>query len=962
MHPSRLAPIVMMLTLMALRVPAVQAQGSIAGRVAESRATQPIAGATLEVEGTGLGAITDDQGRYRIANVPAGSYTLIARRIGYAPSQLQVAVVNQRPTTVDFTLQTSAIGLDRIVVTGTAGGERLRTIGSSVATISANDVVSLGQPPDLGSLLNARAPGLLINQGTGRIGTAPSITIRGTSSIGLSNAPLLYIDGVRMDNATQRLNDIHPQDIESIEVIKGPAAATIYGTEASNGVIQLITKKGAAGAPQFTMQAQYGSIFFRDADGRMPTNYLRDAGGNVVAWNAMQQEKERGTPLFEPGNSKALNGSISGGLGGFNYYLSSAYTKEKGIEPSNYDQLFSLQSNLDLAATPKFNLATTLRYADSRIHFGTADAFFRAYYGHGLLFPQSRGFVLGVPPEVFWALNDDFENVNRFTVSSSANHTPTSWLTQRLITGVDFVGGDSRALRRFAPPEYATYLNPTAAAGQITQTLRRTINLTGDYSATARFNLRSALTSASSFGLQVARLESTQSVLGGRGFPAPGLETVSAAATPLPSTQTDLLNTTVGAFAQEQFGWRDRLFVTAALRVDNNSAFGENFRWVTYPKVDASWVIDEEPFWRWGSLVDRLRARVAYGESGRAPSAFSALRTFTPVQGPGGSTAATPGALGNPELRPERGKEFEFGFDASLFNRLTLDYTHFNKKTVDVIINQLVAPSVGFPGSVPLNLGQVNSGGFELTANLLAVTRARVQWEIGANFSRAESMVMDLGAASGSISASGQFNRVGYPINGQWTRRVVSADRNPTTQLATNILCDAGPGAAPVACASAPFQYMGPSTPTTSGAVFNTITLWKRLRLYGLVDFRGGNRRFNTDDFQACTGSAGGSLCLQNMYPDRYPVTEIAQVVATAISQHTRDWYYEDASFAKLRELSVAYDIPARFIPGVSSASLTLAGKELATWTKSRALDPENNQQSVTPPLSRVNLTLSLRM
>src|SRR5213078_567535 len=147
------------------------------------------------------------------------------------------------------------------------------------------------------------------------------------------------------------------------------------------------------------------------------------------------------------------------------------------------------------------------------------------------------------------------------------------------------------------------------------------------------------------------------SFLGGTGFPAPGVELVSATATAAASSQSQTINTTIGAYAQQQFGWRERLFLTGAVRVDNNSAFGEDFKWVTYPKLSGSWVVNEEPFWHWSNVVNTLKLRAAYGESGRQPVTFSALRTFLPVQGPGGVSAVTPGSIGNPDLKPERGKE-----------------------------------------------------------------------------------------------------------------------------------------------------------------------------------------------------------------------------------------------------------------------------------------------------------------
>jgi TonB-dependent SusC/RagA subfamily outer membrane receptor len=234
--------------------------GTIVGRVTDARSHEGITGVAVHIEGGSQGAITDQDGSYRIPNVTPGSYTVAARRIGYTAARAQVTVVADQEVTADFALEAAAMSLDQVVVTGTAGAEQRRSIGNAVTGVNnAPEVLAKSAAPDLGKLLNARAPGVVVVPNSGRLGAGPNIQIRGRSSLSLDNSPLIYIDGVRVNNAVGtgpgqngygsqnadvggRLDDISPQDIESIEIIKGPAAATIYGTEAANGVIQIITK------------------------------------------------------------------------------------------------------------------------------------------------------------------------------------------------------------------------------------------------------------------------------------------------------------------------------------------------------------------------------------------------------------------------------------------------------------------------------------------------------------------------------------------------------------------------------------------------------------------------------------------------------------------------------------------------------------------------------------------------
>jgi TonB-linked SusC/RagA family outer membrane protein len=965
-------------------------EGTVVGRVTDSATALGISSATVQLEGTRFGAVADQEGHYRILGVVPGVYSAVARRIGYAPRRRSITVAAGQEVTVDFALRTSTTSLDEVIVTGTAGGEQRRSIGNAVSTISAPNVLEQSQSPELGDLLKARAPGVTIEQNTGRLGAGPNIQIRGISSIGLNNAPLLYVDGVRVDNSAatgpvqvgfgsqnsqvaNRLNDINPEDIESIEIIKGPAAATIYGTEAANGVIQVITKKGGATRPKFSMNVRAGSIYFRDPEGRLPTNYAPDADGNVTAWNGVQAEKDSGRSLFNNGSSQLYNLSLSGGANQLQYYLSSTYQFDRGVEANNSARQFSAHANVNVAATPKLDVGTSLNFVKLNNHLGTdggVSSMLGAEFGHINIFTPARGFFPNQPPELFTTLYDNTDEANRFTGSITFTHRPIGWFSQRFIAGIDYTGDNGKSLERFAPSDLAAFLSPTSAAGEIGQVLRQLTTLTADYSGTATFNVSSAIKSATSVGGQFYRTQADTSFLGGMGFPAPGVEAISATATPIQASQDRILNTTVGAYGQEQLSWNDRLFLTGAVRVDNNSAFGENFKWITYPKVSASWVVNEEPFWH-SSFINTLHLRAAYGESGRAPAVFSALRTYLPIQGPLGLNAITAGAYGNPGLQPERGKELELGFETQLFKRLNLDFTYYNKHTTNEIVEQPLAPSTGFPGTQFANIGQVNNHGVELQATFAAITRPSFKWEITGNIATAKNKIVSLGDLP-NIAGIGQNNLAGYPIGSYFAKHVVSADRDPNTGFATNVLCDGGPGNGAVACADAPLLYAGNPTPTLTGAIGNTISIGKRLRLYALVDFRHGNKLYNFIEEARCAGELGIGFCDADYHPQKYSPLYLAELDASLASSGLNDQFIQDDGFAKLREISATYALPEHFIPGVTTASITLAARELHTWTHYRGPDPEINynanagvpginfDQGVLPPLSRITASLNI--
>ena len=987
--PSRalatLALVVFALTGPAPAAVAQEGSGVVAGKVTDARAN-PIANVTVRVDGTRLAGSTGADGMYRIANVPAGSRTIVFTRLGYSSQRSTATVSAGGEATVNVTLTPGVVALEEVIVTGTAGVQERRSIGNAVSSISAVDELAKSAAPDMTNLLRSRVPGLDVLQSTARVGAGPAIQIRGASSMALGNTPLFYVDGIRIDNGTgrtiqgtgglatqnasvgSRLNDINPQDIESIEVIKGPAAGTIYGTEATNGVVHIITKKGAGGR-QNRLSIDNGVMYFRDYLNRMPTNLL-DSSGTIVGWNGAKQEADSGRPLFHTGQERHFAASTSGGRDQLRYYMSLGYQNDLGIEDNNWIRQGTVHANVGAPLNASTDATLSMNFLNSAAHLGTdggASTMLNTIGGHRRIFPANRGFF-STPPEVTQRLYDNFSGVTHYTGGLTVNNSLVKWYTQRAIVGIDFMSEDARALERFAPPDLAGFLSAAAAAGRIGQTLRRNTIFTADYSGTASYAVTSDLGTATSIGGQFNKTQANTSFLGGQGFAGPGLETVSATATAVAASQGVTVNTTIGAYLQEQLTWRDRLYLTGAVRVDNNSAFGEDFKWVTYPKVALSWVVSEEPFFKWTDAIPSLRLRTAYGESGRQPNAFSALRTFAPIPFAAGGNAVTPNALGNPELRPERGKELEVGLEATLWNRLSLDFTHFRKKTIDAIVNQPVAPSSGFSGSRVANLGQVDSDGLELSATYTQPFGDRLEWTSGLNLSTVENTIRK--NITSVIASVGTANIVGYPVNGVWSKKVVAATYDPATRsvVPASVLCADTAGRPPIACASAPFVFIGPSTPTMFWSWGNTLRIGRSLQVYALLDSRRGNRLFNQNETIRCLGLTGGRFCDANHNPQNYDPKLLANYLPTALGAGTIDQLMQDASFVKLREVSATYQVPQRFVRGFSGASITLAGRELATWTDYRGLDPESatgtggsiTDQAIIPPLTRFIATLNL--
>jgi TonB-linked SusC/RagA family outer membrane protein len=923
----------------------VRAQaGAVSGRVVDTRNLAPLAGAQIAVEGSGKGTLSDSRGHFTLQGLSGAQVTLQVVMLGYQTLRRTVAVGQ---SDVVLALEQSAIELNQLVVTGTAGATQRRAIGNSIAQIQAGTIAQTAPVTDLGQLLNARAPGVIVLPPSGSVGSGPRILIRGKSSFSLSSDPLIYVDGVRVDNRgptggsgfgdVSRLNDIDPDEIQSIEIIKGPAAATLYGTEATNGVIQIITKRGRPGQTRIDASVREGVNWFMNPEGRWPINYYKDpTSGEVVAFNLARTESQAGRPLFQNGQIQGYSVSASGGTDQVQYYAGFDYDHDAGAIPTSLSQTTGGRVNITATPSKALDIRGSAGFTVVRTNTGNdGNYMFNSVLSRpGNRDTPTRGFY-GAPAEVLVKAQIFTIDENHFTTSTELDHHPATWFAERLKAGLDLSNEvDDNFMPRLTP-DLAQFYTPTQAAGSKSIAQTNLLNTTLDYSGTLTFPLGHGLSSATSVGAQYYRQMTRLLSATGRGFPAPGVETLAGAAVTFGSDDY-VENVTVGLYAQEQLSLNDRLFVTAALRGDDNSAFGKHFKAVYYPKFSASWVLNEEPWWHVG-FIDALKLRMAYGQSGQQPQAFAALRTFEPVTGQAGASAVTPQFVGNPDLGPERASELEVGFEAGLLRqRLGLDFTFYNRTTHNAIVLRDVAPSTGFPGQQYVNLGGVRNRGVELlvTGHVLQAPNAAL--DLTFNVSHNSNSVLAIGLPNTPYLESGFGNRIepGYPIWGAWARRVVSADRGPDG-TPINIKCDDGKGGA-VDCASAPHVYVGPIDPPTQGSVSAAFTFRKSLTLSALVDFKHGAREWSSSLW--CPGILG---CKDEVYPgDFNPV-----FAASSVLGYTDDarWWM-DVSFTKLREVSLSYVIPARLsrIVGAQRASIVFAARNLHTWTRFPGLDPEN--------------------
>ena len=968
--------------LMAASVVEAQTTGTVRGRVTEAGSGRGLSDAQVTVSGTTRGGVTNPNGDYAIDNVPAGSYTVVVRRLGYARKTAQVTVTAGGTARADFDLSIAATQLDAIVTTGTAGAVEKRTVGNAITQIDAADVTAKTNVSTVTDILVGRSPGVTVAAGSGTPGTASEIRIRGASSFTLS-PPVVFIDGVRMSTAglgnfdpsgqglsansggqgANALDLVNPEDIESMEIIKGPAAATLYGADAAGGVIQIITKKGARGQQraQWGGRVEMGQNDLGSVD--IPTNYTLCTATRMAATTTLNGQTVplypgcQGQPVntlltqnplrdlpggLRDGALRNLSAHVRGGSDRFSYYMSADQAYDEGVMGNNYDRRNSLRSNFGFAPAT---------YADFQVNVGIVDGHVRlpldGESAQGLLFSALRGSpgrISTLPGQTVQGWNtvtpaqsnqyDNETSTQRITFGATANYQPWRWFRNRLTLGLDWTQGMATL---FAPPNTPVLTGDTL--GLFAERMPRNTYYTLDYSGSIERGVTSSLLSTTSFGSQVVASENRRLDATGTGLGSPDVTLIGTAAIRT-GANTYSANNSVGYYVQEQLGWNNRLFGTVAVRVDDNSSFGTNFNVITYPKASLSWILSEEPALQ--GLFRALRTsdfkfRTAWGEAGRAPAPYSATRTYTidvVTLGANSASSLRTSAFGNPNLKPERGSELEIGFEGSHFNgRFGTDFTFYNKTMNDVLVFTAVAPSSGFRGSQQANLGKTNNRGIELGVTGTLLQLKSFGWESRLSLSTNRNRLLSFGdttihsqtpfASYGSV----QQHRVGYPLGGYWAP---FPKRNPDGSL---VLVNG-------AIALDTAVYIGNASPTREMAFTNTFTLFHDFTIYSLFDYQGGFYNYRGVDLYRCASSQN---CIQLNDPNFSPAD--LPIYQAGVSNAPRGVYIHRADFVKLRDLSLTYALPSRWAAKASAtaASITLAGHNLHLWSDYPGPDPEVN-------------------
>ncbi|MGQ0764814.1 MAG: SusC/RagA family TonB-linked outer membrane protein [Gemmatimonadota bacterium] len=978
-----------------------ESQGEINGRVTDALTGQPIAAAQISVIGTTLGSQTNNDGQYTIRGVSPGQVTLRILRIGYAEQRRQVTVATGTPVSQSFALQAVAVSLNPVVTTAT-GQQRRIEVGNAIAQVDAADIVQTKVVTNMADLLVAKAAGVLVFSGT-QTGAGTRVRIRGTSSLSLTNNPIYVIDGIRVEGTTgsstvgvggttpSRVGDLNPEEIESIEVVRGPSAATLYGTDAANGVIVITTKKGIAGRPQWTTYTEQTAITDRNeyptafwgwrtgptaATTSSRSNTVQCFLSQVAAGTCVQDSvtsynlhnDPESTP-YGVGYRRQYGAQLRGGTEAVRYFLHGEFEDEDGVtKVPEFDQRYLSFRDRSLLPeqespnrltreTARANLSILLpQDADIGVNFGyitqdlrlprsddsgTAGIAANVYGGPGFKYNLTAagdtlyGWRQFTPRDIYQATTN--QAIERMIGSTNANWRANDWLSVRGNFGLDLINRHDTQICRFANC-------PNIGQDRLGFKVDNRTNFyiyTLDAAATATRQLSDILQSKTTAGLQFYRNVFHRNGASGSQLP-PGAVTVTSGAVK-DADETTSESRTLGGFLEQSVAFRDRLFLTGAVRSDRNSAFGANFKTVFYPKLSASWVVSDESFFPQTAWLNQLRLRSAYGASGVQPGTIDAVQFFSPSTArteSGDEPALVFSTLGNRNLKPERSTEMEVGIDGSFFNsRVSTELTYYDKKSRDALISRILPPSIGTGATARLeNLGEVRNWGWELLVNASVLQRRNFAWDVTINGSANDNELVSLGGVPNIIGTT-QSQKEGYPLYGWWSRRLLSfEDKNGDGIIAYS----ANPTLTELTVSDTA-EFHGYSLPKHELALSSGVDFWgRRLRLSGMIDYKGGHLVYNNSERIRC---ASRFNCEGLISKSASLFEQARTVMVREHPSRSVSGFFEDGDFLRFRELSLTFNAPeqwaSRLFRGRSIVA-TLAARNVGMiWTRYTGVDPE---------------------
>ena len=956
------------------------AQTSISGTVLSAENDEPVIGASILVKGANASTITDTNGKFTIRIPEGAGRTLVISYIGM--EKQEVFARNGMVVKLNSTDQT----LDDVVVVGYQTIRKEAKTGS-IATVDGDDLASIPET-SVDRMLSGKMAGVSVSSTNGQPGATTEIRIRGTSSIGATNEPLYVVDGipVESENVSGLTNSMNPlalinaSDIASVTVLKDAAAASIYGSRAANGVILITTKSGEAGKSKITARARYGiSTLANDNDFQMANleeyvQYQRDARVNagydvddptsdyyfpqaLVSKRATNWLKE----MTRNGNLQEYELIASGGAGKTTYYTSMSYNKTEGIVPCVGFEKMQIRANLDTELNKWLKMGTRLQGGYMKVNdtqngltsdngLSPSNPFYTALalaptmnaYNEDGSYNFNLPFVFNINPIAVLYEQDQYDKQYKFNGTAYLEWKPIKQLTFRTNNSIEYAITDSRYYAPdFVYTDYRARLQ-TAAVQYRLLTTSNTISYDDVFSDVHSVNVLVGQ-EANTYNYSYLTGAST-GVNQERPYHSVGVSAED-------QTVGDGLieSAMVSVFGVAEYSYDGRYYIKGSLRTDGSSKFGPDRRWGTFWAASASWNIHNEAFMQdIKNVLNVLKLRYSYGVNGNdniPDYAHYGLYSDIVYNGVSGQL---PSQLQNRKLTWETNKTHNIGIDFRLFDRLNGTIDWYTRRTEDMLIAAPLPYTTGF-SRLNQNVGKIRNSGIEVQLDAEIINTNDLKWNAGVNFAANRSKVLELAPGQDFMGTSIRYV-VGDQLITYWLYDYAGVNPQNGNALWRNeegLLTENYSDARRIRCGS-------PEPLWTGG--FNTDISWKGLSLSVLLEARYGNKVLNYDRM---TFEADGAYGDQNVWkgalnywkkPGDMNVLPKPVYNNTSNSYNTSTRYLEDGSYLRIKDITLAYNLPSKWIKKalMSGVRIYASALNLYTFHNMNYFDPEHGTRGNT--------------
>jgi len=941
------------ITLSLVLTSLLSAQSVFQGTVTDTDG-ESLPGVQVFLKDTYTGTTTSMEGEFKIA-IPEDAGVLVFSYIGYETQEVEVSSSTPSPFSVE--MKVDVLKGDEVIVTGLASSVKRRNAANAVASVSGEELV--GAPVQtLDAALNGKFAGVRVRHNSGAPGGGMSVNLRGVSTITGETQPLYVIDGVVVNNSTNqsgidvvsaatgagsarpqgqpanRISDFNPNDIESVEVLKGASAAAIYGAKATNGVIIITTKKGQAGKTRVNFSQKFGSSSVMKKVGTRDFTYqeaVDQFGASVADLGTHSAGKYTKTYDYEDmlyGNTGALKEtslSLSGGSDKTQFYLSTQYLDEKSIVKNRFYERFSGRLNMNHRVSDRFKVASTAYLARTKSDRGITgnDNTNKSYnfsFGFTPNFVNITQNADGTWPDhptnpsnplhTVEVLTNE-ETVNRATGSVSADYTvfrtgSSSFSLNSVFSG-DYVGQLNEI---FSPPELQDEKskdNPGQSVLTNTHSLNTNVNLNGVFRTTV-----GAMKSTTTSGLSFETLDWNYSSIMASGMVVTQTNIDQSASTS--TLQSRRFQQDRGVFVQEELQVGDAVYVAASMRGDKSSTLGKTDEYNWYPKVAGSY-----QFGSMAGLFDNLKVRLAYGQTGNLPPPTAKYTSMAPYNIGGMGGLVSGGVAGLEDVEPERTTETEFGVDFSAFDKMVgVEFTMYNQQVEGLLLQVEEAPSTGF-STKWANAGSMKTDGVELGVTLNPIRSKQMNWLSKTTYYSSKAEITELSVDPYNTGGFATFLGA-YRIEKGWDpHTIVGSEMKDGKHVKLGN--------------ESPDFMMG----------FNNRVSFGDVSVVAHFDLKKGGQNVNLQELIADLGGTTYDFDDKGVDPEGklnngpYRLANLGSITTP---------YVQDAGYFRLSELSVMYNVPKSMMgsTNVNRVQIGFTGRNLYQNTPYSGWNPDVSQ------------------